>query len=89
MDLDTKALTECVEHKLPLFHKPIETLISPILFLGSFEDTMCRKDLQKEYEEMGQLVSNGKIHLFQTGGHPAIMTNAELSAKIIAEFINH
>lgn len=89
VDLDTKALTECAEQKLPLFHKPIEILETPILFLGSLEDTMCRKDLQKEYEEMGQLVSNGKIHLFQTGGHPAIMTNAELSAKIIAEFINH
>lgn len=88
VDLDTKALTECAEKKLPLFHKPLETLGVPILFLGSLEDTMCRKDMQKEYKEMEQLVLNGKAYFFQTGGHPAILTNAELSAKIIAEFIN-
>lgn len=89
VDLNTKALTECARKKIPLFLKPLETLSVPILFLGSLEDTMCRDDLPKEYEEMKQLVSNGTIYLFKTGGHPAIATNAELSAKIIAEFINN
>lgn len=88
VDLNTKALVECAEKKLPLFSKPLETLSVPILFLGSLEDTMCRKDLPKEYEQMKQLVQDGKIHLFQTGKHPAIATNAQLSAKIITEFIN-
>lgn len=88
VDLNTKALTECARKKLPLFHKSLETLSVPILFLGSLEDTMCRKDLPKEYEEMNQLVSNGALHFFKTGGHPAIASNAELSAEIITEFIN-
>ena len=88
VDLNTKALLECAEKDLPLFHKPLETLAVPILFLGSLEDELCRKDLLKEYEQMNHLVPNGTIHLFQTGGHPAIMTNAELSAKVITEFIN-
>lgn len=89
VDLNTKALTDCARKKLPLFLKPLETLAVPILFLGSLEDTMCRKDLQKEYKEMKQLVSNGTIYLFKTGGHPAIATNAELAAKVITEFINN
>lgn len=88
VDLNTKALTECAEKKLPLFHKPIESLTVPILFLGSLKDTMCREDLSTEYEQMKQLVSNGKVHIFPTGEHPAIVSNAELSAKIITEFIN-
>lgn len=88
VDLNTKALTECARKKLPLFVKPLETLSVPILFLGSLEDTMCRKDLPKEYEEMNQLVSNGTIHFFKKGVHPAIVSNAELSAKIITEFIS-
>lgn len=88
VDLNTKALTECAEKRLPLFQKPLETLSVPILFLGSLEDTMCRKDLQDEYKQMNKLVQYGKIHLFQTGEHPAIATNAELSAQIITEFIN-
>lgn len=88
VDLNTKALTACAEKKLPLFQKPLETLTVPILFLGSLEDAMCRKDLSEEYEQMKQLVQNGKIYLFQTGAHPAIATNAELASKIITEFIN-
>lgn len=88
VDLNTKALTECAEKNLPLFVKPLETLTVPILFLGSLEDKMCRKDLPKEYEQMKQLVQNGKLYFFQTGGHPAIATNAELSAKVITEFIS-
>lgn len=87
VDLNTKALTACANKKLPLFLKPIETLSVPILFLGSLEDTMCRNDMSKEYEEMKQLVSNGTIHLFKTGNHPAIMTHAEESANIITEFL--
>lgn len=41
-----------------------------------------------EYAEMNRLVQNGRIHIFKTGGHPAIMTNAELSAKVITEYLN-
>ena len=88
VDLNTRALVECAEKKLPLFSKPLETLTVPILFLGSLEDTMCRKDLPKEYEQMKRLVQDGEIYLFPTGGHPAIATNAQLSAKVITEFIN-
>lgn len=87
IDLNTEALIECAEKKLSLFQKPLEMLQVPILFLGSLEDSMCRKDLSEEYEEMKQLVPNGDIYLFESGGHPAIVTNAELTARIITEFI--
>ncbi|GFO86621.1 hypothetical protein ANBU17_29680 [Anaerostipes butyraticus] len=56
--------------------------------MGSLEDEMCRRNMVEEYTEMNQLVQNGTMHIFKTGGHPAIMTNAELSARVITEYIN-
>lgn len=88
VDLNTQALTKCATNKIPLFCKPLETLSVPILFMGSLEDEMCRRNMVEEYTEMNQLVQNGTIHIFKTGGHPAIMTNAELSAKVITEYLN-
>ncbi|WP_343208875.1 alpha/beta hydrolase [Anaerolentibacter hominis] len=86
VDLNTKALTECAENKLPLFHKPLETLKVPILFTGSVEDTMCRKDMAEEYRAMNLLVPDGTIHLFPSGGHPAMLTNAEEFAETVKAF---
>lgn len=88
VDLNTQALVACAERNLPLFHKPLETLSVPILFSGSLEDSMCRKDLKEEYEQMNRLVPDGTVHLFLTGGHPAMCTNAEQFAQIVTDFIN-
>ena len=88
VDLNTQALTKCAKNQIPLFCKSLETLSVPILFVGSLEDEMCRRNMAEEYEEMNQLVQNGTIHIFKTGGHPAIMTNAELFAKVITEYLN-
>ena len=88
VDLNTEALVECARSEIPLFHKPLETLEVPVLLMGSLEDTMCRKNLEEEYEQMSELIPDCKIHFFKTGGHPAIGTNAETAAKIITEFID-
>ena len=37
---------------------------------------------------MSELIPESKIYFLKTGGHPAIGTNAEDAAKIIAGFIN-
>lgn len=86
VNLNTKALIECADTKLSLFHKPLETLNVPVLFLGSLEDTMCRKNLPEEYEQMKQIISEGKVHLFPYGGHPAILTSAEEFADVVKAF---
>ena len=87
VDFDTQALLECAHRKLPLFLKPLEELNVPVLLMGSLEDSMCRKDLKEEYAQMSRQIPDNKIHIFPTGGHPAIATNAELAAKIICDFI--
>lgn len=91
IDLLPKELLEqiqkYVDSKLPLFHEPLEMLEVPILFVGSMEDTMCRGNLEEEYSQMEQLVSNGKTYLFPTGNHPAILSNAENFADIAKDFL--
>ena len=84
VDLDTKALMECAERKLPLFQKSLDHLKVPVLFLGSLEDSMVRSNLAEEYEQMKRQVQNGHVYFFPTGGHPAIASNAEAAARIIA-----
>lgn len=88
VDLNTQALTECAEKKLPLFSKPLKSLRVPVLFTGSLEDTMCRKNMLEEYAEMKRIVKNGTIYFFNTGGHPAIATNAEEFSEIALKFLN-
>ena len=88
VDLNTQALIEFADSKLPLFQKPLETLEVPVLLMGSLEDDMCRKDLLEEYREMSERIPESKIYFFEKGGHPAIGTNAENAAKIIIDYIN-
>ena len=52
VDLNTQTLVECAKKKIPLFSKPLESLSIPILFIGSKQDDMCRKDMLEEYAEM-------------------------------------
>ena len=88
VDLNTEALLACADSKIPLFCRPMKELRVPLLLMGSREDTMCRKDLAEEYGQMKEEVPDCRVHMFQTGGHPAIGTNAECAAKVITEFIN-
>lgn len=87
VNLNTQALVECAQKQIPLFYKPLEALKTPILFTGSLEDDMCRKDIAAEYEKMKNKVSNGTIYLFKTGKHPAVVTNAEKFVEIVKTFI--
>lgn len=87
VDLDTEALLTCAKEKRPLFHKPLEEMKVPILFMGSKVDEMCRENLEQGYKEMADLIPNTVIQMFEHGGHPAIATNAEKAAEVICNFI--
>lgn len=87
VDLDTEALLLCAEQKRPLFHKPLEDLKVPVLFMGTREDEMCRSNLEEEYQEMSAHCQVSSVHIFPRGGHPAIASNAEEAARVIKEFM--
>lgn len=87
VDLNTQALTKCAEDRIPLFCRPLEDLRTPVLFVGSAEDEMCRGDMEEEYAQMSRLVQDGTVHMFKTGGHPAVLTNAEPFAGVVIEYL--
>lgn len=87
VDLDTESLLQCAKEKRPLFCKSLTEMKVPVLFTGSKEDEMCRKNLEQEYREMADLIPDAAIRIFEHGGHPAIAMNAERAAEIISEFI--
>ena len=87
IDCDTEALVQFAKRKLPLFHRPLCSLQVPILLMGSQEDPLVRENLSDEYQQMSESIANAGIHLFKTGGHPSIITNAIASFKIIQAFI--
>ncbi len=89
VDQNTQALVQCAEKRLPLFSEPLDALRVPILFTGSLVDSMCRRNLLEEYTAMTGLVKEGNIHMFQTGGHPAVASNAEAFAELCMDFLKH
>lgn len=86
VDLDTEALLQCAREKRPLFHKSLKDLRVPILLVGSKEDEMCRSDLEDEYKQMSTVIPDAKVYIFNQGGHPAILTNAEEFSRLFKDF---
>lgn len=87
VDLDTQALLQCAERRGPLFRRPLEELKVPVLFMGSREDEMCRKDMEQEYQAMAALIPEASVQMFDHGGHPAIASNAEQAAQAIRRWL--
>lgn len=90
IDRDTQALLQCANETRPLLCRPLTELKVPILFMGSRQDEMCREDLEREYREMAEMIPRraAAVHLFEQGGHPAIMSNAEEAAELIRGFLS-
>lgn len=88
VDNDTDALYEHYKTIRKFFHKPLEMFSRPILFTGSNEDEFATCDFYKKtYSELLKKVKNGEMHLFDKGGHPAIMSNAVEFAKVANTFL--
>lgn len=87
IDFDTQTLLQMDRSKIPLFQESINKVLFPLLLTGSYKDTMCRRDLPQEYQQMQLLVNDCRIHLFAQGDHPAMFTNAEEFARLIIDFI--
>ena len=86
VDMDTEAMIQCANKKLPLFIKPLNELKVPLLLMGSEEDEMCRKDFLEEYRVIAS-ETGARIQTFPTGNHPALLSNAERAAEEIGRFL--
>ena len=89
VDNDTNAIVQHSKNIGVYFHKNLQFLIPDILLTGSKKDEfvfMVSPDYYEEvYGAMIKKTGHGKIHLFDEGGHPAMLTNPteffELSMK--------
>lgn len=87
VDLDTECLFSYQNENIPPFHQPIEQLQPPTLLIGSLGDALLRDDLEAEYKEICSLIADGSYHIFPTGDHPSMATNAEKTAALVQTFI--
>lgn len=90
VDNDTYAIYEHSKSDGKFFHKPLETLKTDILLVGSEEDeyisSIDPNYFSRVYADMIKKIGYGNMHLFKHGGHPAILSNSREFRTIAEEF---
>ena len=82
IDADTEAVVAHAKTIGLFFHKPIEELEVKLLLTGSDKDEMFPKGhYEKLFADICGRTGMAKSHIFEHGGHPAMMSN-------IGEFIS-
>lgn len=84
--MDTQMLIEHARTIQHYFHHPLSQLQVPTLLLGSKQDEMLLH-LDVTYPIIAKKNKNIQYHVFESGGHPAMLSNAEASAELIHAFI--
>ena len=92
VDHDTTAIIRHEKEIGRFFHRPLHELKADILLTGSREDAFMSSVsgfyLENTYAEMIQKIGHGKMHLFDHGGHPAMMTNQDEFYRISMDFLS-
>ena len=91
VDNDTSAIIRHAEEIKNIFHKPLTELKSGILLTGSREDkfmySIADDYYERVYGEIIRKVPNAKMHLFEHGDHPAMLTNFEEFYGLSSDFL--
>ena len=92
VDNDTRAIIGHHKNIGKFFHQDLHTLKPAILLTGSREDeyirTIAPDYFEKVYGELISKIGHGTIHLFDTGGHPAMLTNQDRFYQLSREFFS-
>lgn len=90
VDRDTAVILEHARTLGRFFQRPIEQLIVPTLFTASRGDEFLKiagpTFFEETYGALVQKVPHGQMHLFPTGGHPAMLTSPEEFLRLSKEF---
>ncbi len=91
VDNDTDAIIRHSTEVGTFFHKALHTLKADILLTGSKADefviAVSPDYFETVYGEMITNIGHGKIHLFNQGGHPAMLSNPKDFYKISIDFL--
>lgn len=78
VDADTRAMVAHTKNIVQFFHKPLNELKTDLLLTGSREDEFFPGDYYDTlFSNILNQVEQGKKHIFNHGGHPAMMSNQE------------
>lgn len=83
---DTQMMINHFREVRKFYHKPLETLAIPVLLLGSKQDEMYAF-MKPSYEELIKENKYMKMHIVESGKHPAILSNPSESCEAIFAFI--
>ncbi|MGL5437252.1 MAG: alpha/beta fold hydrolase [Lachnospiraceae bacterium] len=92
VDNDTNAIVNHEKHIKKFFHKSLTKLKPQILMTGSKEDEfVCEISpdyFETTYRSMLKKIGHGSIHLFETGWHPAMLSNQAQFVKVSKDFFD-
>lgn len=84
---DTDVIIRHDKYIKNFFHKDLSQLNVPVMLSASLKDEYAEiVDMEKTYKILLTKIPNGKLHLFSTGGHPAMLSNAKEFSGIAKEF---
>lgn len=88
-DADTDAVLRHAEEIGSFFHKPLEELSVRMLLTGSLEDDMFPKGHCKGlFDDICSKTDMAEAHIFEHGGHPAMLSNMDEFVRISIQFFN-
>jgi len=91
VDKDSRAIDEHARAIGKFFHKDLRELHSEILLTGSREDEFLRlispDYFATTYGEMIKKIGHGEMKIFETGGHPALLSNQEEFVSLARKFL--
>lgn len=89
VDKDTAAIWQHYFAIKKFFHRPLTDLTCDFLFTGSQEDDFMPGDFfERTYSGLIQKIGHGRKYIFQSGNHPAMISNAAAFADLVTAFFN-
>ena len=92
VDNDTIAIYEHAKTIGKFFHKPLNRLHTKMLLTGSKEDEFVKlvdSDFYiKTYSKLIGKMGYGEMHIFDQGGHPALLSNKDEFVKLAKDFLS-
>ncbi|MFA5752892.1 MAG: alpha/beta hydrolase [Bacteroidales bacterium] len=82
VDQDTEMMIDFSKQCKSFFHKSIAELTVPTLLTGSKQDEYCDY-LEKIYKALKVKNDKLEIHMFDTGKHPAMLTNKDAFYELV------
>lgn len=90
VDQDTEVILRHAKEIKQFFHHDLSSLVLPVMLTVSLKDEeyVKRMDIEKVYKQLAFKIPNSQLQLFSSGGHPAMLTNAEAFFEAAKDFIN-